>query len=150
MTHNVTEELPEVVEARKALTCLYLEVPSEVATDVRRRVEAAFAALRSRPAPSAEEPTSEQLAEWERLAAEATPGPWEPCLGSGTHRCTGVKSETGVMVCDVQPDYFIEQPSQAPPIERRADHQPDIDFISAARTAVPALLAALKARREDK
>ena len=83
----------------------------------------------------------------QKLCDEATPGPWEPCLGSGTHRCTGIKSESGVMVCDVQPDYFIEHVSQAPPIERRADHQPDVDFISAARTALPVLIAELRALR---
>ena len=42
-----------VSEARRALTCLYLATAPEVAADVRRKVEAAFAALSSPPAPPA-------------------------------------------------------------------------------------------------
>lgn len=38
-------ETPEVAKARKALKCLYAQVPSEVAYDVSRLVEAAFESL---------------------------------------------------------------------------------------------------------
>lgn len=36
---------PEMREARKALRCLYLEVHESIARDVKKKVEAAFAAL---------------------------------------------------------------------------------------------------------
>jgi hypothetical protein len=38
-------ETPEVAEARKALRCLYLEVPAPIASDVQHKVEAAFESL---------------------------------------------------------------------------------------------------------
>lgn len=38
-------ETPEVTEARKALRCLYLELPKAIADDVQRKVEAAFTSL---------------------------------------------------------------------------------------------------------
>ena len=38
-----------------------------------------------------------------------TDGPYEICLGSGEHVCTGIKSRaTGQMIADVCPDYFLE------------------------------------------
>jgi hypothetical protein len=44
----MSEEIVEVREARNALACLFIEVDESVARDVRRKVEAAFAALRER------------------------------------------------------------------------------------------------------
>lgn len=41
--------------ARKALRCLYLEVPAPIADDVTQRVEAAFSALRTAPVEAAGE-----------------------------------------------------------------------------------------------
>jgi hypothetical protein len=92
--------------------------------------------------------TDAELSELERLDREATPGPWEVCLGSGTLRCTAVKSAvTDQLVADVQPDYFLEHGTQSLPIERRADHQPDMDFIAASRSAIPRLLAEVRELR---
>ena len=42
--NNITL-LPEVVEARKALVCLYIAVDESVAENVNRKVEAAFLRL---------------------------------------------------------------------------------------------------------
>lgn len=43
------QPVPELHEARKALNCLYIAVEEEVARDVVRKVEAAFAALQRAP-----------------------------------------------------------------------------------------------------
>ena len=44
--------MEKVAEARKALRCLYVQVPESVARDVESKVEAAFASLeRARTSP---------------------------------------------------------------------------------------------------
>lgn len=56
------------------------------------------------------EPIIKQLLELER---EATPGDWEPCLGSGNNECTAIhfignkEHPFGLMVCDLIPDYML-------------------------------------------
>lgn len=42
------DQEPKVIEARKALHCLYLAVDSSVADDVNHKVEAAFEVLNER------------------------------------------------------------------------------------------------------
>ena len=54
------------------------------------------------------------LDELKRVASEATPGPWGPCLGSGNNEMTAIHFEGnddhpyGLMVCDLIPDYMLE------------------------------------------
>lgn len=75
--------------------------------------------------------TKEQLDEWERLANAATPGPWA---------FDGLR---GVYVNQVAPMRAVVQlPVGAP----------DCEFIAAARTAIPALIARvreLEAKRDE-
>jgi hypothetical protein len=46
--------------------------------------------------------------------SKATPGPWEPCLGSGFHECTAIHFEGndrypyGLFVADLLPDWIME------------------------------------------
>lgn len=72
-----------------------------------------------------------------RLDAEATPGPWTPCLGSGMNVCTGLHhtdEERITFIADLVPDYAIKS---AP-----GDHGPNMRFIARARTLLPALARA--------
>ena len=80
-------------------------------------------------------PTTEKRARLRALLAAATPGPWDPCLGSGHNRCTALRSEYGGLLCDFQPDWFL-----AEGYDRRRDYQPDMDLVVAAVNALPALL----------
>lgn len=80
--------------------------------------------------------TAEQLAEWKRLADAATPGPWiwpgDSMYGNGGER---------------EGDCF-----DPPIIETDSGHygpeENDRDFIAAARTAVPSLIAEVGRLRE--
>lgn len=72
--------------------------------------------------------TVEQLAEWDRLASEATSGPWTDGEGFG-YFCVSTQGEAcfGSCGCCVEPM-----------------SQLDAAFIAAARTAVPALIARVR------
>ena len=74
--------------------------------------------------------TPEQIAEWERLAAEATAGPWvcgtDGAIYSAEHKLITETDDHG--------DGWM--------------FPPDATFISAARTAVPALVAEVRRLRE--
>jgi hypothetical protein len=82
-------------------------------------------ALLASPSPRAQTgtgPSEEQLAEWERLAAEATPGPWE------TDPNDTVASAGGMVVADCYMSF-------------------DGEFIASASTAVPALVSEVRRLR---
>lgn len=81
------------------------------------------------------EPTPDQLAEWRRLADEATEGPWEayslPAVPPGQWQMVGVGQ------VDNEMGHRIE-----------AMFDDDAAFIAAARTAVPVLLDEVERLRE--
>ena len=60
-----------------------------------------------------------------RRADAATPGPWEFCLGSGFHVCTGIKHESDdgetMFIADCLPDYALAI--------AEVDHRANMDFI---------------------
>jgi hypothetical protein len=59
---EMAQQLSALMEARRALRALYLEVPEAVARDVTAHVEAAFASLR-RPAPEPERAGADAMRE---------------------------------------------------------------------------------------
>jgi hypothetical protein len=88
---------------------------------------------------------SEYLQAKRKLCEAATPGPWEPCLGSGNHEMTAIhfvgdeQNPFGLMVCDLIPDYMLE-----PMHTKDLEYKPgNMDFIADARTTMPKLLDAL-------
>jgi hypothetical protein len=88
-----------------------------------------------------EEPlTDEELAELERLAAAATPGPWianieeEEPIGGDSMIELGLPG-------DFPPDMYVFH-------DRRIAPSADIKFIAAARNYVPRLIAELRRLRE--
>lgn len=85
--------------------------------------------------------TDEQLAEWERLATAATPGPWRWWTSNSFRRLSSdADMKDGGVLCavvqhsDGHPDVFCSEADRA--------------FIAAARTAVPALIEELRRLRE--
>ena len=77
--------------------------------------------------------TEEQLAEWGRLASEATEGPWEVAPeDGGCHRVRVPTPETGGRLLGTLAEL---------------DDWRDADFIAAARGAVPALVAEVRRLR---
>lgn len=74
--------------------------------------------------------TQEQLQEWRQLTDAATPGEWEEVAESGEWWLTTCADDKGTLC--VIPD-------------TQSMNQADVDFIAAARTAVPTLLDALAA-----
>ncbi len=69
--------------------------------------------------------TDERLAELERLADAATPGPWEPLTPA-----------SGKWVCSLAPG--------AIGMAWRRNHTNDAAFVAAARTAIPELIAEVR------
>lgn len=99
-------------------------------------VEEHYPRSASAPSPSRDQGTSDDLAEWERLANEATPGPWRtegPGNGWGDHitiEAAGDADGVGVIHAWETEEW------------RR-----DATFIAAAREAVPALIALVRSER---
>lgn len=87
----------------------------------------------------------EQLAEWKRLAEEATPGPWrcecEPDYGHYVHAAPGTPTFTGG---DMSGTLITGEFGDSGETLGEADSH----FIAAARTAVPALVAEVERLRE--
>ncbi|HVP49667.1 MAG TPA: hypothetical protein VMT56_00445 [Candidatus Bathyarchaeia archaeon] len=105
--------------------------------EVRDLLRAAGKMLRPAPVPEreTEAPSEAEIAEWEKLANEATPGPWVS-FGHGRTDCT-VRQE--------RDDYPGDPVAWCGANVTNADK--DGPFIAAARTAVPRLIAALRAAR---
>jgi len=74
--------------------------------------------------------TADMVQEWRRLAEAATPGEWEEVAESGEWWLTTTNDETAALC--IIPDTCNM-------------HQDDVNFIAAARAAVPALCDALEA-----
>jgi hypothetical protein len=88
----------------------------------------------------------EERAAMRELAAKATPGPWEACIGSGEHVCTALhtyaaKNKHGEhpIIADFAPDYLLKENLATD------DHLPDLGFVEAAHPFVPKALDALDA-----
>src|SRR5690606_31918796 len=84
--------------------------------------------------------TDERLAELERLCAEATPGPWRTSRGDMESYALDESGEWGHVVYIYRPDGH-----RIPLFGERA--REDARFIVAARAALPALIAELRALR---
>lgn len=86
------------------------------------------------------------ISELERLERAATPGPWEPCLGSGNNECTAIHwagddhNPFGIFVCDLVPDWLLEKKYAADLKWKPAN----MEFLAASRNALPELIAALR------
>lgn len=89
--------------------------------------------------------TEQQVAEWERLAAQATSGPWY--VGRPHHiRWQGPTSAFVIMAGDTP---ICERPwAEGNPAAIR-EHEANATFLTAARTALPALCAAWRAQRQE-
>lgn len=73
------------------------------------------------------------------LAEKATPGPWEPCIGSGNCEMTALSHQEQEgpgteFVCDLLPEWAIQQSP------RKSEN---MDFIAHSRTAAPQLADAV-------
>ena len=91
--------------------------------------------------------TDNQLAEWERIANAATVGPWFSVgapWGNGTLVNAGTEDpHGGHAVCDTE--LMIDRSENI-----QGEPQCDADFIAAARTAVPALIAEVRRLRAER
>ncbi len=84
-----------------------------------------------------EEPlTDEELANLEDLAQRASPGPWKVFAGPGI----GGPDFISIGVDDERADMYVMHDANPAP-------QDDLDFIAAARNAMPRLISELKGRR---
>lgn len=91
-------------------------------------------------------PSEEQLREWQRLADEATPGPWS---AADEHGLLGPDASPAWCVSQMRPGYesmsptegYIGDVAETSLGGRNAMDEPNAAFIAAAREAVPALLA---------
>lgn len=81
--------------------------------------------------------TDEQLAEWERLANEAMPGPWECDYSSGSVNSCAPQ----FLLDDEGPLWVADYGSTA--------NEQNGEFIAAAREAVPELIAEVRRLREQ-
>lgn len=81
---------------------------------------------------------AEEVARFDR---EATPGPWEACLGSGHNVCTALNAPpqgrgSHPLVADFAPDYFADEELGV------SDHVPNLCLVEHYRTACPRWAAA--------
>jgi hypothetical protein len=89
-------------------------------------------------APMADEPPSdEELDELARLAANASPAPWQAFGGPGIGGPAFIRLGGED---DNQPDMYLTHDGDPAPLA-------DLDFIAAARNVVPRLVAELRSRR---
>ena len=86
-------------------------------------------------------PTRTHLAQWKRLAEEATEGPWEAARNRPVSGSDFYSVDAG--------DEIVASPGLVPD---RAGPQAsaDVDFIAASRQAVPALIAEVEALRAER
>lgn len=74
------------------------------------------------------------------LSEKATPGPWNPSLGSGNIELTALCNDNGEFVCDFVPDWALGFE-----LKRKNDN---MDFISEARNSAIEIAAAYLAMQK--
>jgi hypothetical protein len=85
--------------------------------------------------------STETIAEWERLAEAATAGPWECAAGGVSNWVHGTEQPERLL--EIEATFFDPGPctTESSPL--------DLAFIAAARTAVPGLIAEVRAQAKE-
>ncbi len=87
--------------------------------------------------------TKDLIARAREVERGVTPGDWVSVLGSGEHQCTAIIAEfepprASIFIADLLPDWALSE------MVVPEDHVPNLKFIEASHTLVPALADALE------